>query len=225
MKIDKIINRKNKIDGLNLMSMIDDETIKAAFFDPQYRGILDKLSYGNEGKSRGTERSALPQMSDAIIISFIKEINRVLVPKGHLFLWVDKFNLCTGIIPWLKDTKLNLVDMIVWDKMKIGMGYRTRRQCEYLMVIQKDPVRAKGCWNDHSIPDIWQEKKGKEHTHSKPLNLQKRLILATTNESDLILDPASGGYSVFKACEETGRNFIGGDLVFGEEITEDLLTK
>ena len=225
MKIDKIINRKNKIDGLKLMSMIDDNTIKTAFFDPQYRGILDKLSYGNEGKSRGTERSALPQMSDTTIISFIKEINRVLVPKGHLFLWVDKFNLCTGIIPWLKDTKLNLVDMIVWDKMKIGMGYRTRRQCEYLMVLQKDPVRAKGCWDDHSIPDIWQEKKGKEHTHSKPLNLQKRLILATTNENDLVLDPASGGYSVFKACGETNRNFIGGDLIFGEEITEDLLTE
>ena len=52
MKIDKIINRKNKIDGLKLMSMIDDNTIKTAFFDPQYRGILDKLSYGNEGKSK-----------------------------------------------------------------------------------------------------------------------------------------------------------------------------
>ena len=47
MKIDKIINRKNKIDGLKLMSMIDDNTIKTAFFDPQYRGILDKLSFGS----------------------------------------------------------------------------------------------------------------------------------------------------------------------------------
>ena len=85
------INKKNQIDGLELMNGIKDETISTAFFDPQYRGILDKLSYGNEGKSRGTERSALPQMSDTTIISFIKEINRVLVPKGHLFLWVDKF--------------------------------------------------------------------------------------------------------------------------------------
>ena len=46
--------------------------------------------------------------------------------------------------------------------------------------------------------------------------LQKQLILATTNENDLVLDPASGGYSVFRACKETNRNFIGCDLEFGE---------
>jgi site-specific DNA-methyltransferase (adenine-specific) len=47
--------------------------------------------------------------------------------------------------------------------------------------------------------------------------LQKRLIVATSNENDFILDPASGGYSVFEACKQCNRNFIGGDLIFGEK--------
>ena len=210
------MNYKNLADGLDLLSNINDESIATAFFDPQYRGILDKLKYGNEGKNRGKARSELQQMDEATIIAFINEINRVLKESGHLFLWVDKFHLCQGVLEWFVDTDLNLVDMIVWDKGKIGMGYRTRRKSEYLIVLQKSPVRAKGCWNDHSIPDVWEEKTLKIHPHSKPIELQKKLILATTNEGDVVLDPASGGYSVFEACKLINRDFIGGDIQYGE---------
>ena len=211
------INKKNKADGLDLLADINDGTVAVAFFDPQYRGVLDKLKYGNEGKSRGRARSALTQMSEDTIVLFIKEIDRVLKNSGHLFLWVDKFHLCQGVLEWLVDTALNVVDMIVWDKGKIGMGYRTRRKSEYLIVLQKSPVRAKGCWVDHTIPDVWEEKKPKNHSHSKPVDLQKRLIAATTVSGDYVLDPASGGYSVFEACKLLGRDFIGGDIEYGED--------
>ena len=210
-------NYKNKTDGLKLLEAIPDKTVKTAFFDPQYRGVLDKLSYGNEGETRGKARSDLTQMDEDTIIKFIKEIDRVLLPSGHLFLWVDKFHLCQGVLPWLIDTDLNLVDMIVWDKGRIGMGYRTRRKSEYLIVLQKKPVKAKGYWNIHNIPDVWMEKVVKTHPHSKPIELQKQLILATTSEGDWILDPASGGYSVLNACDGLNRNFIGGDIEYGED--------
>jgi site-specific DNA-methyltransferase (adenine-specific) len=198
------------------LSDINDGTITTAFFDPQYRGVLDKLQYGNEGKGRGKARSNLDQMDEDTIKQFIVQIDRVLKNSGHLFLWVDKYNLCNGVQSWLENTDLNLVDMIVWDKDKIGMGYRSRHKSEYLIVIQKSPVRAKGCWDDHSIPDVWTEKTEKIHPHSKPIELQKRLIEATTHKGDVVLDPASGGYSVYKACNELGIDFIGGDIRYGE---------
>ena len=210
------INFKNKIDGLTLLDNILPNSIKTAFFDPQYRGVLDKLKYGNEGASRGKARHDLPQMPEDMIIEFILELNRVLQPSGHLFLWVDKFHLCQGVLEWFEKTDFNLVDMIVWDKDKIGMGYRSRRKSEYLIVLQKKPVRAKDVWKDHSIPDVWIEKTVKTHPHSKPINLQKALIEATTSENDYVLDPASGGYSVYEACKLSNRNFIGGDLQYGE---------
>lgn len=65
-------------------------------------------------------------------------MDRVLIPTGHLFLWVDKFHLCQGISNWIENTTLSIVDMIVWDKDKMGMGYRSRRQCEYLIVLLKN---------------------------------------------------------------------------------------
>lgn len=210
-----LTNSKNKADGLKLLSDINDGTIQTVFFDPQYRGVLDKLKYGNEGKERGKARCSLTQMDEETIVKFIREINRVMKPSGHLFLWVDKYHLCQGINAWIKDSSLNLVDMITWDKGKLGMGYRARHKSEFLMVLQKSPVKAKGFWNDHSIPDVWVEKTGKTHPHSKPVELQKRLIQATTNEGEYVLDPASGGYSVLEACKLAGVNFIGSDIAYG----------
>ena len=141
----------------------------------------------------------------------------MLVPSGYLFLWVDKFHLCEGIKGWLTHVPtLEMVDMITWDKMRIGMGYRTRRKAEYLMVLQKAPRLAKATWTLHNIPDVWSEKVEKVHAHSKPIQLQKQLILATTEPGDLVCDPAAGGYSVLEACRQAGRTFIGGDMVYGE---------
>ena len=217
--MNELVNRKNKMNGLDLLDLLDKESIKVTFFDPQYRGVLDKLSYGNEGKSRGKDRSALPQMSQEIIFEFLAKIELVLKPNGYLFLWLDKFHLFE-VKSWIENYQsLEIVDMIVWNKMKIGMGYRTRRKSEYLVTIQKTPKQAKSTWTLHNIPDVWDEKiLDKNHTHAKPIELQKQLILATTNENDLVLDPASGGYSVFRACKETNRNFIGCDLEFGETL-------
>lgn len=211
------MNKKNLADGIDLLADINDCSIAAAFFDPQYRGVLDKLKYGNEGKQRGKARSNLTQMDEDTIKKFIVEINRVLQASGHLFLWVDKFHLCQGVLDWFENTDLNLVDMIVWDKGRIGMGYRTRRKSEYLIVAQKNPVKAKACWTDHAIPDVWEERVVKIHPHSKPIELQRRLIAATTAEGDVVLDPAAGGFSVFEACQTLGRDFIGGDIEYGED--------
>lgn len=211
------------MNGLDLLELLPSQSIKVAFFDPQYRGILDKLSYGNEGKDRGKERSILPQMTDDTIRHFILGIERVLRPSGYLFLWVDKFHLVEGVQSWLLHTmSLSIVDLITWDKLKIGMGYRSRRRCEYLIIIQKKPRLAKSTWRLHNIPDVWCERiTNKTHTHSKPIELQKQLLLATTEVGDLVLDPASGGFSVFEACKATKREFIGCDLIFGEEYEQN----
>lgn len=212
---------RNCVDGLMLLRSVRDESIAAAFFDPQYRGVLNKLSYGNEGVTRGIRRAQLPQMEEPVIRDFLLELNRVLKRSAHLFLWVDKFHLCEGIPPWLEDTSLEIVDMIVWDKERIGMGYRTRRTAEYLIVLQKRPKRAKGIWRDHTMPDVWREPASRRHPHAKPIRLQTRLIEAVTEEGDWVLDPTAGSYSVLAACNAASRNFIGGDLLPYEEENEE----
>lgn len=214
-----LLNKRLRMDGLQLMQEIANGCIRVTFFDPQYRGVLDKLHYGNEGKERGKGRAALPQMTEEVIKSFLREIQRVLCHSGYLFFWVDKFHLIQSVNTWVDELdELQVVDMITWDKKRIGMGYRTRRRSEYLVVIQKQPIRAKATWSLHNIPDAWEEKLStKPHEHSKPIGLQQQLILATTHEGDIVLDPSAGGWSVLSACVNANRDFIGCDLVYGDE--------
>lgn len=207
----ELLNQKNMMDGRDLISSVPDCAVKLAFFDPQYRGVLDQLKYGNEGE-RQKARAALPQMPEDIILEFIKGIDRVLAPSGHLMLWIDKFHVVQGVLPWIEGTDLEPVDMVTWDKGRIGMGHRTRRKSEYLMIFQKKPKRAKGVWTVRNIPDVWTEKVKRTHAHAKPHGLQTALIEATTSVGDLVMDPASGGWSVFDCCQKTDRLFIGSDL-------------
>ena len=84
-------------------------------------------------------------MQEAQIISFIKEIDNALMPSGHLLLWTDKFHLCTGVTNWLIGTALNTVDLIVWNKLRMGMGYRTRRMSDDIaLCFKKRPRERRG---------------------------------------------------------------------------------
>jgi site-specific DNA-methyltransferase (adenine-specific) len=205
------LDERNQADGLDLLRTLEADSFPLCIFDPQYRGVLDRQRYGNEG-SRQQERSALPQMEERQIIFFITEINRVLMPSGHLLLWVDKYHLCNGVAHWFSSTQLSTVDLLVWNKKRIGMGYRTRRVSEYCLIMQKAPLRAKGVWRSHDIPDVWDEKIDAAFTHAKPINLQIKLIEALTNTRDIVLDPAAGSFSVLVACQRTNRRFLGCDI-------------
>lgn len=200
------------MEGLELLAALPGDSVPAVFFDPQYRGVLEHLAYGNEGEARGRPRRALRQMT-AEIPDFVRAIDRVLMPSGHLFLWMDKFHLCSGFRDWMAGTRLEVVDMITWSKQKMGMGYRSRRVGEHVVALQKPPRRAKGVWTRHDIPDVWVEPVARRgHTHRKPVGLQAALIEAVSNPGDVIVDPAAGSFSVLEACERTDRRFLGCDI-------------
>ena len=95
-------NARLKMDGLKFLSLLPESSIPVAFFDPQYRGVLEKLAYGNEGTGRGKRGAALEQMQETEIAKFVLGIDRALIPTGHLFLWVDKFHLCQGVHAWME---------------------------------------------------------------------------------------------------------------------------
>lgn len=207
-------NTRLQMDGVAFLSLLPGDAIPVAFFDPQYRGVLDKLGYGNEGETRGRRRHALRQMTEGTIRAFLSGLDRVLIPSGHVFLWVDKFHLCQGVRDWLDGTKLEIVDLVTWDKGTFGMGYRTRRRAEYCLVLQKWPRRAKGVWTNHTLADVVREpavgKRG--HPHAKPVDLQGELMAAVSHEGDVVIDPAAGSFSVLDAAISRARTFLGCDL-------------
>jgi len=197
-------------DALTLLRSLPEGCAPLVFFDPQHRAVLDKLKFGNEG-ARQRGRAELPAMSESYIDDCCRESVRVLAPSGYLMRWVDTYTM-------FQDWHLRIaglcqpVDLIAWDSLRIGNGYRSRRRGDYLVILQKPPITAKN-WRDHSIPSRWPEKVDRKiHPHIKPIGLITRLIGAVTQPGDLAVDPAAGSFVVMRAAHQLGRNFIGCDL-------------
>jgi site-specific DNA-methyltransferase (adenine-specific) len=207
------LNVAQQGDALELLQSLPEACSPLVFFDPQYRGVLDKLAYGNEG-ARQKGRAKLPAMSDTYIDACCRQAACVLRPSGYLMLWADAFNLCQAHHLRIADV-LSCVDLIAWDKGgNFGNGPRSRRRGSYLLVLQKPPIVAKKTWTDHAIADRWTEQIDRRlHAHIKPIGLIERLIGAATKPGDLVIDPAAGSFVVMHAARALERDFIGCDLV------------
>jgi site-specific DNA-methyltransferase (adenine-specific) len=207
-------------DALALLQSLSDGCTRLVFFDPQHRDTLDRLAYGNEG-ARQEARVRLPAMTSDYIDACRREAARILRPSGYFLEWVDTFRLCEAYHLRVADV-LKCVDLIAWDNERIGQGYRSRRRGDYLLVLQKEPLKARVTWRDHSIPSRWIEKVDRKlHPHVKPIGLITRLIGAITEPGDLVVDPAAGSFVVLRAARDLGRNFIGCDIAFCHLLIEN----
>ena len=211
-------NTAQRGDSLALLRSLPAASVALGFFDPQFCELLTRQQYGNEGISRQSVRATLPAMSPEFIDAATVEFARVLKPSAYLLRWTDKFCLCEGRHSSIPSDLFKIVDLIVTDIDRIGMGYRSRYRGDFLLVLQKPPIKARATWHDHSIPDRRIEKIDRSiHPHTKPIGLIERLIAAVTQPGDLVADPAAGSFVVMTAAHKIGRNFIGCDIDFSEE--------
>jgi site-specific DNA-methyltransferase (adenine-specific) len=211
-------NLAQRGDARELLTSLTETCSPLVIFDPQYRGVMNKLAYGNEG-ARQKGRFALPQMTDEYIVACLRAAARVLRPSGYLMLWTDKFNVCEGRHHRLVADILPTVDLIYWENGLQGQGSRARIRGCYLLVLQKPPIEARATWRDRGIRDCWREKipnprSAHLHPHRKPIGLITRLIEAVTEPGDLVVDPAAGSFVVMQAALALGRNFVGCDLAW-----------
>lgn len=71
--------------------------------------------------------------------------------------------------------------------------------------------KANATFNEHCQKALWRAPSGqaKVHPTQKPVPLMERLVLASSNEGDTVLDFTMGSGSTGIACRNTGRKFIG----------------
>ena len=90
----------------------------------------------------------------------------------------------------------------LWDKLSHVLSF----DYPYEKVAQafNPQIGVTDVWSDI---DFYEEK----HIHptQKPLKLIRRLIMASSNEDDIVLDPFSGVGTTQVGCVQTKRNFIG----------------
>ncbi len=63
-------------------------------------------------------------------------------------------------------------------------------------------------WDDISVP-YWSMAENTAHPTQKPEKLVAKLVLASSNEGDLVLDPFAGSGTTAVVAKKLGRNYIG----------------
>src|SRR6188472_4028665 len=126
-------NAAQRGKALELLQSLPAGSASVVIFDPQHRGVLDNLRFGNEGgRQRG--RAILPAMTDEYIDACLCADARVLRPSAYVFFWVDTYRLGTGAHLRVANV-LASVDLIAWDSLCMGMGKRSRRRGDYVVVL------------------------------------------------------------------------------------------
>jgi len=71
--------------------------------------------------------------------------------------------------------------------------------------------QANATFNEHCKKALWQAPSGRSKVHptEKPVALMERLIRASSQQGDTVLDNTMGSGTTGVACQNTGRNFIG----------------
>lgn len=213
------LNTKQSWEALELLTNLKENSVSLVFLDPQYEPVKNVLSLNYP----------LYSQSDYQILRILEQIERVLKPSSFCLLWVNKTLLGNDRIPlWLlKTPSLKIVDFLVWHKKNtLGLGNWLRSNAEFCFLIQKYPQKGK-VFKNRSFGNVWEENvlppSKRKHPHQKPRELIKALILATTEQGDLIIDPCAGSFVVLEVCQELNRKFLGCDLTFKE--MKEFLTK
>ncbi len=75
--------------------------------------------------------------------------------------------------------------------------------------LKKPEKQMRSVWSINT-PQSWEKKFGK-HPTQKPINLLKRIVLASTNKDNIVLDPFTGSSTTGLAAIMNNRKFIGID--------------
>lgn len=164
---------------------------------------------------RATKNYKLFPNTTESILFIIKDNKQFIKPflKGHQ----EKLGLSSKDINEALGVKSNGGGMwSIYTGKNVCEQFPTRDLWEKLQNILKfdlDYSKVAQTFNpEMGITDIWRDidfyKENRVHPTQKPLTLIKRLILASSNENDLVVDPFAGSGSTAIASLQLNRNFI-----------------
>lgn len=151
------------------------------------------------------------QFQEALGMS-LKKINETLGHRKaeHFFYW--------------KSTQWELATPDVYAelcKLPIGNEF-VRKEYEDLRKEYEDLRYTFNNQKTHHAVWEYEIERKDGHETPKPVELIKNIILHSSNEGDLILDPFRGSGKTLRACRETNRNCLGIEL---NEVNDDLIKK
>jgi DNA modification methylase len=225
-------------DTFKVLKKIKNEVFDMVFIDPPYFLQLPNKQLRRwsvktvvEGVNDEWDKFGSFQEYDNFITELLQEIKRVLKPNGTVWViatyhsifrigkimqdlgyWIlnDVIWIKTNPMPnWLGVRFTNATETLIWAVKDKGVKRYTFNK-EYAKKFGMGKVRS----NVWILPICWGKERikgtnGKKlHSTQKPIELLKRVILTSTKEGDLILDPVAGTGTTGYVANALRRNFV-----------------
>ena len=228
-------------NSLDLLGEIPENSVDMIFADPPYllsnggftvhAGRMVSVNKGQWDVSNGLKKDW------EFHLAWIKACHKVLKPGGTIWisgtyhsiyqcgfaLQVNKFHILNDIAWFKPNASPNLScrfftashETLVWarkeKKAKHKFNYEKMKDGEWADDFLKKPNKQ--------MRSVWaigtpkpQEKKFGKHPTQKPMDLLVRIIVASTDKGDLVLDPFTGSSTTGMAAYLNDRKFVGIDL-------------
>ena len=236
--IQEIRNKVIHGDAFNVLPKIEDEVFDMIFIDPPYFLQLPnkelrrwKVKTVVEGVNDEWDKFSSFQEYDNFITKLLGEVKRVMKPTATLWV-IATYHSIFRIGKIIQDLGYWILNDVIWVKtnpMPNWLGVRFTNATETLIWAVKDKNCKKYTFNKEYakkfgigkigsnvwvLPICWGKERiknenGKKlHSTQKPIELLKIVILTSTKERDLILDPVAGTGTTGYVAQALNRNFV-----------------
>ena len=222
-----------KGDCIEILNQARENSIDMIFADPPYflsnggitcpAGKMVSVNKGKWDKSRGVKENHL------FALDWLKACQRVLKPDGTI--WVSgTTHIIYSIGFAMQELGYKILNDIVWYKRNappnLSCRYFTHSTEIVLWAAKNEKSKhyfnyqlMKKFNNGKQMRNLWQisappaeEKKFGKHPTQKPVELLTRIILASTKENDVVIDPFCGSSTTGVSSILLNRRYVGIDF-------------
>ena len=220
-------------DIFKVIKKFEDKSIDMIFADPPYflsgNGITcsgGKMVSVNKGE---WDKALTIKEKHKFNKKWIKECYRILKDNGTIWISGTLHNIYS-IGMALEEEGFKIINNITWQKTNPPPNLACKtftHSTETILWAKKNLKNIKYTFNytlmkeinnNKQMKDVWttsltkpSEKKCGKHPTQKPLEILDRIILASTKEKDLILDPFCGSSTTGISAARLNRRYIGID--------------
>ncbi len=229
---------KNKIingDSLEELKKIPSETFDLVFADPPYNLQLKReLTRPDRSKVNPVndkwDQFKSFQKYDEFTYSWLSECKRILKKDGAIWV-IGSYHNIFRVGTTIQNLGFWILNDVIWNKRNPMPNFRGRRftNAHETLIWASKSEKSKYTFNYQSLKCLnddlqmrsnWNlpicsgkerlRKNGKKiHSTQKPESLLHRILLASTNKNDLVLDPFLGSGTTAVVAKKLGRNYFG----------------
>ena len=201
-------------DWLNLLKQLPDKSIDLVVTDPPY--VIDNKGGGLYTQEDKQYVKQLEAIKDGFSTEVLDELCRVM-KNINIYLWCSQKQLFPLIEYFVEGKKCNF-NLITWHKTNPipACGNKYLTDTEYCLFFREKGVKIYGEFSTkftyYVTPLNQKDKKLYNHPTIKPLDIIQNLVVNSSLEGDIVLDPFLGSGTTAVACVNTGRHYIGFEL-------------